>query len=77
MSLSAAVREGRMAKLKRALRVTIKIVLTPLVLIMSGFIIATFSAFGFYERLGDREDNTSKEIVSDWTQYLKQWFTRL
>lgn len=42
-----------MTKLKRALRVAIKIVLTPLVLIMSGFIITIFSAFWFYEWLAD------------------------
>lgn len=77
MSLSAALREGRMTKLKRALRVAIKIVLTPLVLIMSGFIIATFSAFWFYEWLADRDDWISREILSEWKEHLKQWFTTI
>lgn len=66
-----------MTKLKRALRVASKIVLTPLVLIMSGFIIAMFSAFWFYEWLADRDDWISREIASEWKEHLKLWFTTL
>lgn len=77
MSLNAALRGAIMTKLKHFLRVVIKIVFTPIIVPLCVLVISVFSFLRFYEWLGDREDYISREILSEWKEHLKQWFTTL